>query len=123
MSKLNPAGVMVKVRSHGPSTVTVQVTQGKHKGGRPNGLIVYRGPSLLNGRRIVVVVTGFARSTRNGKTGRMLQSYILADRIDPMTAKMKGADRTVCGDCPHRAGSCYVNVVQGPLAVWRAVKR
>jgi len=40
---------------------------------RPNGMILYEGPSLIDGKSIVVVVTGFKR-TDNRKTGTMLQS-------------------------------------------------
>ncbi len=116
-------GVIVRVRTDGPSTVTVRVQPKKVKQPKPNGVILYRGRSLLNGERIVVVATGLVNKSDNPKTGRMIQTYILHDRVDPMTAKMKGLDEAVCGDCPHRAGSCYVNVVQGPLSVFKALKR
>src|SRR4051812_46786701 len=55
--------------------------------GKPNGLILYRGPSLLDGKPIVVVAIGFARKSKNLKTGNMLGTYILADNgEDPIQA-------------------------------------
>lgn len=94
---------------------------------RPNGVILYRGPSAFDGAPIVAVVTGLARVSKNAKTGRLLQTWIMADGADdPLTATRTGADRSVCGDCPHRPrrhGTCYVNLGQAPLAVWHAVQR
>lgn len=88
----------------------------------PNGYTLYRGPSLISGAPIVVIaITG--KST-NAKTGNMIQTYILADSGEnPVQAAQSGADRAICGDCIHRRGSggdCYVNLGQGPLAVYRA---
>jgi hypothetical protein len=97
---------------------------------RPNGYVVYEGPSLYDGTPIVVVVTGFAgKASANRKTGALLQSWILRADIDPIAALRAGTDTAVCGTCPHRSkasggsGGCYVNVGQAPLAVWRAWKR
>lgn len=89
----------------------------------PRGLIIYRGPSLITGDPIVAVATNFKDASRNPKTGRLIQTYILVDGPKPHEARTSGADRAVCGDCIHRAGSCYVNLVQGPLAVWRALQK
>ena len=41
---------------------------------KPQGVVLYRGPSLLNGRRIVVVATGLCRMSKNPKTGNMVQN-------------------------------------------------
>jgi hypothetical protein len=106
---------------------------------RPQGVILYRGPSMLNGRPIIAVATGLGRKSKNAKTGAMIPVYILADEsVDPTTAVKTGQDDSVCGDCPHRSkehatgtiqrgevgkiGSCYVNTAQGPLAIFRAVQ-
>jgi hypothetical protein len=66
------------------------------------------------------------QASSNGKTGSMVQSYILrADRA-PLAALQDGSDESVCGDCIHQvngAGSCYVNVAQGPMAVYDAFTR
>jgi hypothetical protein len=88
--------------------------------GKPNGVILYRGPSLLDGQPIVCIATGLARRSKNPKTGRMVQTYVLADGTDPVSAHQQGKDKAVCGDCPHLSGTCHVNLVQGPLAVWKA---
>lgn len=93
---------------------------------QPRGFILYRGPSLLDGSPIVVVATGFARRSKNAKTGDMVQTYILADGPDPVTASRTGKDASVCGDCKHRpsnGGACYVTLAHGPLAVHKGLQR
>lgn len=91
----------------------------------PQGVIIYRGPSMINGKPIVVVATSIASGSKNGKTGAMVQVFILADNIKPHEAVFGGKDEAVCGDCPHRyvngAGSCYVNPLHGPSGVYRAI--
>ena len=95
--------------------------------------VFYRGPSLIDGAPIVGVAV---YSDRNGKTGRVLQTYILRQDINPLEASKTGADVSICGTCPLRgtpttdparkqaAGRrCYVNLGQGPLAVFRALER
>jgi hypothetical protein len=93
---------------------------------QPTGFILYRGPSMLDGSPIVVVATGFGRRSKNAKTGDMVQTYILADGVDPITASRTGQDAAVCGDCKHRPanlGSCYVTLMHGPLSVYKGVQR
>jgi hypothetical protein len=101
-----------------------------------NSVILWRGPSLLDGAPIVVIASGL-NSSANSKTGNMLQTYILRDDISPVNAARTGDDSSVCGACPHRGvtvtdakgemrnkgRTCYVNLGQGPLSVWRAFKR
>lgn len=92
---------------------------------KPQGVIIYRGPSRINGKPIVVVVTGLNRGSKNGKTGEMVQVFILADKVKPSKALSTGEDEAVCGDCPHRlvngSGTCYVNPCHGPDGVMRAI--
>ena len=95
---------------------------------KPNGVILYRGPSLIDGSPIVAIAVGLNRKSHNVKTGGMLQTYILRSDVDPIRALKRGLDSGICGDCPHRgvAGkerTCYVSVGQGPLGVYRAFKR
>lgn len=94
---------------------------------RPRGMILYCGPSMLDGSPIVAIVTGLTgRASRNTKTGAMLQTWILRDDVSPTDAIRSGDDVSVCGDCRHRpanGGSCYVQVGRAPLVVWRAFKR
>lgn len=92
--------------------------------------IIYRGPSLYDGAPIVVIAT---YTTRNSKTGGVVQTYILREDIDPRDASKSGADASICGTCPHRGDvttnparkiakgrTCYVNLGQGVLVAWRA---
>jgi hypothetical protein len=93
---------------------------------KPNGFILYEGPSLLDGAPIVAIAVGTARKSKNDKTGNMLQTFIMRADVEPIAALKTGEDASVCGDCKHRpalGGSCYVNVGQAPLAVYRAYKR
>ncbi len=86
-------------------------------------MILYQGPSKLNGRPIVCIATGLNTPSDNVKTGPMVQVYILADEGEgPMQAVRSGTDASVCGDCVHRGTSCYVNLAQGPRAVYAAYK-
>lgn len=90
--------------------------------------VVYSGPSMIDGQPIIAVVTGLARRTRNAKTGDMAQLWVLRADMSPLDAIKAGCDSTVCGNCPHRGQatgkrSCYVNVGQAPMAVWRGVQR
>lgn len=95
--------------------------------------IIYKGPSLLDDKPIVVIAT---YSRRNSKTGTVLQTYILREDINPLEASKTGADYSICGDCPMRGEvttdpdrkqakgrRCYVNLGQGVLITWRAYKR
>lgn len=79
-------------------------------------MIVYRGPSMLDGNPIVAIVT---LTSENRKTGNVASLWILADNGErPTEAIRSGGDSSVCGDCIHRSGSCYVNAGQGPNAVY-----
>tara|TARA_R110000782_G_scaffold266317_1_gene360658 strand:- start:2247 stop:2996 length:750 start_codon:yes stop_codon:yes gene_type:complete len=102
-----------------------------------NGAIIYKGPSQIDGKNIVVIVTGLNSKTANAKTGDMLQTWILLDNVSPMEAVKTGQDESICGGCKHRgrleliAGkwiwikkrTCYVTVWQAPRAIWEAFKR
>jgi hypothetical protein len=94
--------------------------------------IIYNGPSLLDGKPIVVIGT---YSKRNTKTGAVLQTYILREDINPLEASKTGEDYSICGPCvmrgtptddPNRKQAkdrdCYVNLGQGVLIVYRAYK-
>jgi hypothetical protein len=91
---------------------------------KPSGYIIYRGPSLLDGKPIVVVAI---TKSSNAKTGDMVQTYILADNgKSPVESARLLEDVSVCGDCKHRrgmGGSCYVNLGQGARAVMDGVMR
>src|SRR5262249_30762230 len=62
--------------------------------------------------------------SENVKTGNMIQIWILNRAASPVESVRNGGDINVCFDCPHRGANgfqdrtCYVNVAQGPNAVW-----
>ncbi len=90
---------------------------------KPDGLIIYDGPSTIDHERIVVIATGFKRS-KNKKTGSVIQTWILVANQGPFDAAESGDDYSICGDCKHRHfRSCYVNLAHGPAHVWDAWKR
>ena len=96
----------------------------------PRGFVIDRGLSPIDGQPYVAVLT--LRSA-NAKTGDMAQVFILRPDLHPSEALATGADRTICGDCPHRprwspergrvVRSCYVEVGKSVGAVWRAFTR
>lgn len=51
----------------------------------------------------------------------MVQIWILPRRQNPIRAVETGHDRVVCGDCPLRGGTCYVELHRAPLSVYRAI--
>lgn len=96
---------------------------------KASSVILYRGPSMLDGAPIVVVATGLRDASSNAKTGAMVQTYIIRDDMAPIEAVRTGADASICGDCPHRGDgtgkgrSCYVTLIHGPRAVYSSFKR
>jgi hypothetical protein len=100
---------------------------------QPKHGIIYDGPSLLDGAPIIVVAT---YTGSNGKTGRVVQTYIIRKDMNPLKANKSGADFSICGNCPMRGEPtkkrarkqaekrrCYVVLAQGPLNVYRAFHR
>jgi len=87
-------------------------------------MIVYEGPSMFDGRTIVVIATGISSASSNAKTGDMIQTWILRTDVPPNEAVRAGEDSTVCGDCAYRSGNgCYVRTGEAPLSVYRAYLR
>jgi len=93
--------------------------------------VIYEGPSLIDGAPIVAIAQV---KTGNRKTGDMVQTWILRSDIDPITASRTGADKAICGDCPHKGEatnkatgwaknrSCYVNLLFAPNGIYKAYK-
>jgi hypothetical protein len=93
--------------------------------------VIYEGPSLIDGAPIVAIAQV---NSDNRKTGSMVQTWILHRDVDPITASRTGADRAICGDCPHRGQptnkatgwaknrTCYVNLLFAPNGVYKAYK-
>jgi hypothetical protein len=91
-------------------------------------MILYQGPSLLDGAPIVVIATISKQAARaNVKTGNMLQTWILRQDMPPAEAAKAGADASVCGSCALRGDGkdrpCYVVLWQAPRSVHDAYTR
>ena len=95
-------------------------------------MIIYNGPSVIDGKPIMAIVTGLQRKSNNPKTGNIPQVWIMRSDIAPNIAVHTGDDYSICGDCKHRGvivdgkntkRPCYVTVWQAPLAVYKAFKR
>jgi hypothetical protein len=93
---------------------------------KANSVILWEGASELDGDPIMVIATGFKTKSANGKTGGMIQTYIIRRDMRPTDAIKSGSDASICGDCVHRGDgtgkkrTCYVNLGQGPLSVFNA---
>lgn len=81
-------------------------------------IVIYRGPSMLDGAPIVVLASV---GSSNIKTGAMVQTWILRADVPPVDASKRSVDSSVCGQCPRRhslGGDCYVQPWQAPRSVW-----
>ena len=92
------------------------------------GVVLYDGPSKIDGAPIVAIACRIADASNNSKTGAMVQTFIMRKYTAPHVALKTGEDSSVCGDCPLRpisrgATRCYVRVYQAPLSVWNAFRR
>lgn len=83
----------------------------------PRGFVFYDGPSQIDGSPILGIA--ILRSA-NVKTGDMVQTFIVRADMPPLDAIASGADEAICGDCPHRGTSCYVDVAKSVSAVFYA---
>ena len=90
-----------------------------------NGLVLWRGRSLLDNEPIVAIATGFVKRSQNSKTGPMVQIWIMHAALNPqLAATQSGQDRAVCGDCKFRMNpitgerECYVALWQAPRSVF-----
>jgi hypothetical protein len=93
-----------------------------HRRGLLRGVVIYDGPSVLNGEAIIAIAT--FRSL-NDKTGDMIQTWILLRDQSPIAASEVGADVAICGVCPLRhflKGPCYVAIGRAPQSVWTAFR-
>jgi hypothetical protein len=95
------------------------------------GYIAYAGPSMIDGRPIVVIVNRIDSRSNNEKTGALVQSFIVRSDVDPVAALATGDDVSICGMCPHRPilakrtgdAPCYVNVGRSVRSVYNAFRR
>jgi hypothetical protein len=90
------------------------------------GVILYQGPSLIDGAPIVVIANRIVSDSDNAKTGAMVQTFIIRQDMRPLDAARLGYDFSICGHCPHRPtnlGSCYVNIGRSVESVFGAFQR
>ena len=99
---------------------------------KPNGVVLWQGPSMIDGKPIMLIATGLNKSSRNGKTGNLIQTWILRSDIDPISAANQGDDASICGSCIHRGKvingknvgrTCYVTLFQAPLNIYKSFHR
>ncbi len=86
-------------------------------------IVIYTGPSALDGAPIVCLTT---LGSSNVKTGPMVQTWIMRADATPVETNKRASDRSVCGDCPRRhslGGDCYVLVHNAPQSSWKAWDR
>jgi hypothetical protein len=101
-------------------------------GAQAGGLVIYRGPSMIDGTPIRAIITG---RSGNRKTGNMCQLTILVDNgKTPVQAAKDGDDAAICGSCAYRGTlnpetgewghrGCYVVLAQGPSSIHRKDER
>lgn len=97
---------------------------------KPLGLVLWEGQSSFSPlHRVAVVLTGLRSKSKNAKTGKMLQVWILPVDGSPLASLRNGTDEAVCGDCKLRpiisktvkgSARCYVDVSRAPSGVARA---
>lgn len=95
------------------------------RGNKPKfaGVLLYAGPSQLNGKPIVAIASRIFTASNNEKTGSAVQTFIICADEAPHVAIKQGLDEAVCGDCPHRGQSCYVDTAKSVLSVYGAFSR
>ena len=89
------------------------------------GVVIYDGPSKIDGKPIIAIANRITTASNNDKTGAMVQTFIMLRDIAPHTAVKTGQDVSVCGNCPLRPSQgnntrCYVRTYQAPLSTWKA---
>ena len=86
-------------------------TLGKYMSGlmpntRYTSAIAWVGNSPVDNAPIMLVLTGLSalrgEQSDNGKTGPMVQSYIIRRDMTPIEAVTSGNDQSICGNCPLR---------------------
>lgn len=88
-----------------------------------SSIVIYSGPSMLDGSPIVVLAS---TGSSNVKTGQMVQTWIMRADMHPSEASSTSNDSSVCGKCPRRhslGGDCYVQIVHAPRSVWESWDR
>jgi hypothetical protein len=95
----------------------------------PATVVLWAGPSALDGTPILLVGSRIAEPSQNRKTGDMVQVSVMRQDMPPVDAWRIGADGAVCpAACSHRSrarggrGTCYVNKAR-LTSTWQAARR
>lgn len=95
----------------------------------PATIVLWSGPSALDGTPIMLIGSRIAEPSQNRKTGDMVQVSIMRADMPPVDAWRIGADGAVCpAACSHRSrarggrGTCYVNKAR-LTSTWAAARR
>jgi len=89
---------------------------------------LYEGPSMLDGGPIFAAVSGIDHVSTNRKTGHMAHIWYMRSDVPPIEAVHTGLDVSQCGACILRGDgtgkgrSCYVTLLRGPNAVYKAYR-
>ena len=103
------------------NSLSISIKQDIKPKTKESGYILWEGLSPFDGAPIVAIAT---LSSKNDKTGNMIQTWILRTDIPPHEAVKNKQDGSICGDCKFKSGGgCYVTVFQAPLAVYKAYKK
>lgn len=92
------------------------------------GFVLHEGPSLIGSGDVVAIAT---LTSKNIKTGNMVQVWILPKHMDPLDALQASQNSGACGQCPLQGcfddtlkrmvnRVCYVNVGQAPKQVYNS---
>src|SRR5215467_284479 len=65
--------------------------------GAYRGVILYEGASMLDGMPVVAIANRITDKSTNGKTGAMVQTWIIRSDVNPVEALENGSDASVCG--------------------------
>ena len=90
-----------------------------------NGVVLYEGPSAIDGKPIVAIATCLIHPSKNDKTGPMSQLIIMRSDMHPVDAVTSGDDESICGTCPARKANdnwCYVLVGKPISKVYKTYK-
>lgn len=95
-----------------------------------NSLVLWKGPSRIDGKPIMLVATDNSKNTKTG--AGLVQTWILRSDIAPLDAIHSGQDSSICGDCTLRGAvkdgrnfgrNCYVLVHNAPRSIYAAYTR
>ena len=93
---------------------------------------IWRGPSEIDGKPMIVALSNFTTACENGKVSGnekgqnkaedVCQVWYFREDIEPNVMYKENME-SACGDCIHmKKQSCYVIWHRSPLAIWKAVK-